>query len=440
MEYRENEELLKKIEQLFISINERHEFQRINGFNDINNIGVISESKILTEQEWLDTIQGWLDWAGVIPVYGDAVDAVNAIIYFIRAGISGKFMPNGLNGLMSCIGIIPVVGSAMSIPAKAAFKVIPIKQASNIIETLAKKSGDDAANLFYKYAPKDSMNKLGSIINKNQDRLIGFFKGLLKLLKKIPLIGSFLKIAEPLIKRIVRFLIGIGEKVAEKSAEKSVKSSIQLGVKSIPSNALSRGGRLLFKPTSSALLGKVKLNLPFIKRIGVQNSSKIWYGAQDQFMSYLKKGGWKQMKKGESGAILRHTIKNLKTPKLAGETIEQYIKRVGENKFWRECTNLSIVNNNKLFTDFVNSPSNLSNFKTFMSKNFPKINPKELIPGGDYFSLWTFGVKSAQKVVKSNNKPSEDDYQYNIDRDREQKKLDKRKEKTGSHIGKKRNA
>ena len=66
------------------------------------------------EIPWLDTLQTVLDWAGLVPVIGDALDAINAIIYFWR----GKYF----EGFLSLIAIIPVVGSVISLGVKGAFK------------------------------------------------------------------------------------------------------------------------------------------------------------------------------------------------------------------------------------------------------------------------------------------------------------------------------
>jgi len=70
---------------------------------------------------WLDTLQTILDWAGFIPVVGDAIDVLNAIIYFIRYAASGisTYM---WQGLLSLVAVIPVIGSAISGSLKAVFK------------------------------------------------------------------------------------------------------------------------------------------------------------------------------------------------------------------------------------------------------------------------------------------------------------------------------
>ena len=68
------------------------------------------------EMPWLDTLQTVLDFAGLIPVIGDALDVINAIIYFWR----DKYF----EGFLSLIAIIPVVGSVISLGIKGAFKGI----------------------------------------------------------------------------------------------------------------------------------------------------------------------------------------------------------------------------------------------------------------------------------------------------------------------------
>ena len=68
------------------------------------------------EMPWLDTLQTVLDFAGLIPVIGDALDLINAVIYFWRE----KYF----EGFLSLIAIIPVVGSVISLGVKGAFKGI----------------------------------------------------------------------------------------------------------------------------------------------------------------------------------------------------------------------------------------------------------------------------------------------------------------------------
>jgi hypothetical protein len=62
----------------------------------------------------LDTIQTVLDWVGFIPVLGDIVDIFNALIYFLR----GKTF----EGFLSCLAIIPIVGSGIKMGIKTLYK------------------------------------------------------------------------------------------------------------------------------------------------------------------------------------------------------------------------------------------------------------------------------------------------------------------------------
>lgn len=73
-----------------------------------------AEEEQSTYSDVLDTFQMILDWAGLLPGVGDILDVINAIIYFVR----GKY----LDGLLSCIAIIPLVGSVVSLTLKTILK------------------------------------------------------------------------------------------------------------------------------------------------------------------------------------------------------------------------------------------------------------------------------------------------------------------------------
>jgi hypothetical protein len=84
----------------------------------------------------LDTFQTVLDWAGFVPVIGDAIDIINAIIYFIR----GKWF----DGFLSCIAIIPIIGSAIKLSIKAIYKGAKIEKLVSLIKS-SLKTKDTAA-------------------------------------------------------------------------------------------------------------------------------------------------------------------------------------------------------------------------------------------------------------------------------------------------------
>ena len=101
----------------------------------------------------MNIFQTILDIAGFIPFYGDIIDLINAVIYYIR----GK----NLEAVLSVIAIIPIVGSVIKYGAKGAMKV-----------------GGSSAKLFFK---KISFGKLFKSASKEGvDAAQQFIAGLKK--------------------------------------------------------------------------------------------------------------------------------------------------------------------------------------------------------------------------------------------------------------------
>ena len=65
---------------------------------------------------WMDKFQTVLDWLGLIPGIGDAIDVVNAIIYFAR----GKY----IDGILTSLAVIPVIGSIVALGLKMSIKTM----------------------------------------------------------------------------------------------------------------------------------------------------------------------------------------------------------------------------------------------------------------------------------------------------------------------------
>jgi hypothetical protein len=99
-------------------------------WNDVENPESKEESN-----PYLDTFQLILDFVGVIPGFGDIADIINAAISFGRG--------NYLDGFLSLIGAIPVVGSALMLPVKLTLKAF--SKAGDVIKTAWKtgKSADE---------------------------------------------------------------------------------------------------------------------------------------------------------------------------------------------------------------------------------------------------------------------------------------------------------
>lgn len=103
--------------------------------NGVVKWNAVSEEESETEPSnpVLDGFQLVLDIVGLVPGFGDIADLVNAAISFLRG--------NYLEGFLSLIGAIPVVGSVISLPLKALLK--GFSKAGDIIKS-AWKSGKSA--------------------------------------------------------------------------------------------------------------------------------------------------------------------------------------------------------------------------------------------------------------------------------------------------------
>ena len=90
----------------------------------------LKETMATCREDMLDGLQTALDWIGIIPVFGDAFDVLNGIIYILR----GKYVD----------GLISLASAALSVAADAILK--PLRYAKNgikeIFETIVKKLPD----------------------------------------------------------------------------------------------------------------------------------------------------------------------------------------------------------------------------------------------------------------------------------------------------------
>ena len=101
-------------------------------FNPVYNAEIDADKR----PEWLRMTQNVGDWLGFIPLIGDVVDAINAVIYYIY----GQYF----DAALSMIAVIPVLGSALKVSVKGAQKVAG-KVTSNVVDLF--KKGFDAGDL-----------------------------------------------------------------------------------------------------------------------------------------------------------------------------------------------------------------------------------------------------------------------------------------------------
>jgi hypothetical protein len=112
--------IMSKNPAAIISLSDSKPLATIDATGKFTNLAYAEQPKSTFDKPkeipWLDTLQTVLDFAGLIPIIGDALDVINAIIYFWRE----KYF----EGFLSLIAIIPVVGSVISLGVKGAFKGI----------------------------------------------------------------------------------------------------------------------------------------------------------------------------------------------------------------------------------------------------------------------------------------------------------------------------
>jgi hypothetical protein len=419
----------KEIKELKTLLEENQRQLNLLTFDYKENSGDNTNKTQINEQKWLDNVQTVFDWAGLVPVYGDAIDVINALISFTRASAQGKFMPHGLNGIISVIAIIPVVGSVIAIPFKMIFKFIPVASATKIIKELTKGTGEGAATLLEKSVksnPKalNAFNKFKDILIKNIDAVLKgtrIIKKIFKGLAIIPLTKLDDKLAAAgvaLIVKLEKFLIKLsksGGKAATKSATK-----LSLSVAEVPVKLLTKRGRLVAKGFGFGTIG----------------GKRIFYASQDMFSKYLQKSGTSLLSKESQNAIFKQSIKNISGPAMkSGESVSQYMLRTKlGDKLTREFTNLTILNNPKIFKDYLNSSDASQRFSVFIKT----ITDRKVIM--DATTKWGQLRKTMLKAglgTLGTEYQSKSDYIKQNEKDM-YKKQSSDKNKKGSHYGQKR--
>lgn len=140
------------------------------------------EKKLTKSDNWIDTFQTVLDYAGMIPVIGDAIDVLNAVIYFMR----GKWF----DGLLSCIAIIPIIGTGIKLSVKAIYKGAKIEKLVSLIRKTFKKPAT-AGELWVELARTGAITpKQFKQIGTGLDSLSELLKSSYSGIRKIPGVDS----------------------------------------------------------------------------------------------------------------------------------------------------------------------------------------------------------------------------------------------------------
>ena len=129
------------------------------------------------EASWLDGLQTVLDVIGFVPVYGDFVDAVNAVIYFAR----GKWF----DGILSMLAIIPLIGSALKVSIKSIYKGVQLRKLTQIVQKAWK--GKDSTAIFKELINSGAIHSGNfHLIGDGLDKLNDMIKSGNMFVKKIP--------------------------------------------------------------------------------------------------------------------------------------------------------------------------------------------------------------------------------------------------------------
>ena len=129
------------------------------------------------EASWLDGLQTVLDVIGFVPVYGDFVDAVNAVIYFAR----GKWF----DGILSMLAIIPLIGSALKVSIKSIYKGVQLRKLTQIVQKAWK--GKDSTAIFKELISSGAIHSGNfHLIGDGLDKLNDMIKSGNMFAKKIP--------------------------------------------------------------------------------------------------------------------------------------------------------------------------------------------------------------------------------------------------------------
>jgi len=250
----------------------------IDSKGNFNKKGIEVDTDPLADKaSWLDPLQQILDYAGLVPLIGDALDAINAALYFYR----GRYF----EGFLSLIAIIPVAGSVISLAVKTALKTGG--------KTLTKAGATSLIKRWWLKGDTEAMGKLGKQLYKNGvsiDQLDAIGKGMASSGKKIKGFSGFTKKtfgAGTLTKNLdnaADLTAGASKSIDDVVAlEKAAKATKVAGKETV------KKGFKLFK-TPKVILNKLSFNLlPRLKRLPFYPSKKLAQMSKQTEARFIKR-------------------------------------------------------------------------------------------------------------------------------------------------------
>lgn len=370
-----------------------------------------AEEKAGESNSVMDTIQTILDWVGFIPVYGDIVDVINALIYFIR----GKWF----DGILSCLAIIPLIGTGIKMSIKAVYKGAKLEKLTKLIVN-AISSPKDAEKLWRELAQSGAITPsmygdLGSGLGTLSKTLNSSYSTI----KKIPGIDSKAIIKE--LEVFDEFLKNGGRSMDNMAA--AVKKGDKLPWLQTAAKASSTTNPLIVKLANGITL-KVVSRLKQMTFFSPEKIAKIANGLTSRFMremsnptkltaliktAPLKKELITKMNKEiVSGigrlpvakqALVATALKNANLSKVSGAgDIDKLLNLLKSNPstvgVFDNVSNIvtrhSMENGSMLWTGFKNTDMN--NLKTLLSK--------DIIDGGSaWYKEFDFSLRKNLDII-----------------------------------------
>ena len=225
------------------------------------------------ENSLWDNFQTVLDWIGFIPVFGDFVDIVNAVISFLR----GKWF----DGILSLLAVIPLIGSVFSASVKTIYKSAKQAKLTKIIITAWK--GKDSTKIFQDLISSGAIHSgnfhlIGEGIDKLNDMIRSGNAGLKNIPGAKKLFPDVLKELDNLEEFMKKADIEMLMKSADDAA--SVGAAVVRGGKKTGKviggvNALSDAEKILAR-TSRSIAKTLTLNiLPLLKSFTTLNPKAL---------------------------------------------------------------------------------------------------------------------------------------------------------------------
>jgi len=234
----------------------------------------------------LDMFQTALDWLGFIPGFGDILDAINAIIYFAR----GMY----LDGTLSLVAIIPVIGSGIKLSLKGAFASLgSATAASRIWKKAANGSTDDLVKFYRDAVASGKISKLQlEAIAKKGDMVAQLLTSSRRTIKQKEAALSALGVDSRVVLRQIDDVIRMIQNTTSIPVKKSFLSKVGDAIKaSKATKATFAGGKFAFNfAVNVATFGGFGIAKNLVKKIGI-SKREMGYLKDAMDLRFIKKVG-----------------------------------------------------------------------------------------------------------------------------------------------------